>query len=152
MTGVQTCALPILQLFSLIPSDLGRPLADLSHRLENDFIVAEAQRVLERLVPVEREQRSREGRWYLVRLLPYRTAEDRIAGVALTFVDVTARKEVEAQLQEQAALLELAPVLVRGLDGRIVRWTQGAQRLYGFSKAEALGRVSHELLQTQFPD
>jgi PAS domain S-box-containing protein len=56
------------------------------------------------------------------------------------------------QLREQAALLELAPVLVRDLEGRIVRWTQGAQRLYGFSKDEALGRMSHELFQTQFPE
>ncbi|MBV9997696.1 MAG: PAS domain S-box protein, partial [Verrucomicrobia bacterium] len=92
-----------VRLFSLIPSDVGRPLADLSHRLESDFVVADAQRVLETLVPVEREQRSREGRWYLVRLLPYRTLEDRIAGVALTFVDVTARKEAEAALQESEA-------------------------------------------------
>ena len=93
-----------VKLVSLIPSDLGRPLSDLSHRLENDFVVADAQRVLETLGPVEREKRSREGRWYLVRLLPYRTSEGRIAGVALTFVDITARKEAEAALQVPAAV------------------------------------------------
>jgi two-component system CheB/CheR fusion protein len=84
-----------VQLFSLIPTDLGRPLSDLSHRLENDFVVADAQRVLETLVPVEREKRSQDGRWYLARLLPYRTSEDRISGVVLTFVDITDRKAAE---------------------------------------------------------
>jgi PAS domain S-box-containing protein len=51
---------------------------------------------------------------------------------------------------EQIALLELAPVLVRDLESRIVLWTRGAEQLYGFSKAEALGRVSHNLFQTEF--
>jgi PAS domain S-box-containing protein len=67
------------------------------------------------------------------------------------------RKKAEAairqaleQLREQAALLELAPVLVRDLESRIVLWTRGAEQLYGFSKTEALGRVSHELFQTEF--
>jgi PAS domain S-box-containing protein len=49
-------------------------------------------------------------------------------------------------------VLELAPVLVRDLDSRIVLWTRGAERLYGFAKEEALGRVSHELFQTEFPE
>ena len=74
------------------------------------------------------------------------------AAPTLPFEDVTERKEAEGQLREQAALLELAPVLVRDPNNRIVLWTHGAKHLYGFSKAEALGRVSHELLQTQFPD
>jgi PAS domain S-box-containing protein len=73
--------------------------------------------------------------------------------------DITDQKKVEAatrqaheRLQEQAAVLELAPVLVRDMESRIVLWTKGAERLYGFSKAEALGRVSHELFQTQFAE
>jgi PAS domain S-box-containing protein len=62
----------------------------------------------------------------------------------------TAAQQAAEQLQEQAALLELAPLLVRDMDNRIVLWTKGAERLYGFSKAEALGRVSHDLFQTGF--
>jgi PAS domain-containing protein len=52
-------------LFNLIPTDIGRPISDLSHRLEDYFIVTDAQRVLERLTPVKRERRSRDGRWYI---------------------------------------------------------------------------------------
>ena len=80
----------------------------------------------------------------------------RILGYQL---DITEQKRTEAEtrqanerLQEQAALLELAPVLVRDMENRIVLWTRGAERLYGFPKAEALGRVSHELFQTEFAE
>jgi PAS domain-containing protein len=55
-------------------------------------------------------------------------------------------------LRGQAAILELALVLVRDMESRIVLWTRGAERLYGFSKVEALGRVSHELFQTEFAE
>ena len=86
-----------------------------------------------------------------------RDRSGRIIGMSKIAREITEKKKAEAatrdilaQLQEQAALLELAPVLVRDLESRIVLWTKGAERLYGFSKAEALGRVSHELFQTEF--
>jgi PAS domain S-box-containing protein len=58
-----------------------------------------------------------------------------------------------AELKEQARLLDLAhdAIMVRGLDGRIMFWNQGAVEMYGWSRDEALGKVSHELLQTRFP-
>jgi PAS domain S-box-containing protein len=65
--------------------------------------------------------------------------------------DVTERKNFEQELRQQAVLLDLAPVLVRDLDNRIVLWTRGAQKLYGFTREQSVGRISHELLQTQFP-
>jgi PAS domain S-box-containing protein len=65
--------------------------------------------------------------------------------------DITERKRVEDVFRQQASLLDLAPVMVRDLDSRIVLWTRGAQQLYGYSKPEAMGQVSHELLQTQYP-
>jgi two-component system, chemotaxis family, CheB/CheR fusion protein len=86
-------------LFNLIPSDVGRPLSDLNHELKYDFLVADAQRVLEQLGLVEREVSSAEGNWFLVRLLPYRTIEDQIAGLVLTLVDITERKRAEELLQ-----------------------------------------------------
>jgi PAS domain S-box-containing protein len=64
--------------------------------------------------------------------------------------DVTGRKLAEDELRQHAILLDLAPILVRDLDNRIVLWTRGAQQLYGYSKEEAIGRISLELLQTQF--
>jgi PAS domain S-box-containing protein len=82
-------------LFRLIASDLGRPLTDLNHQLNYPELKGDAQRVLETLVPVKREVSDGEGHWYLAQLLPYRTAEDRIAGVVLTFVDITETRQAE---------------------------------------------------------
>jgi PAS domain S-box-containing protein len=66
--------------------------------------------------------------------------------------DVTERERAQAALREQAQVLDLAQVMVRDLDGSIVLWNLGSQELYGFKKEEALGRVSHELLHTEFPE
>jgi PAS domain S-box-containing protein len=67
-----------------------------------------------------------------------------------------AARQTDEQLQEQAAVIELAPVLVRDmdshLDSHIVLWSKGAEGLYGFTRAEALGRVSHDLFQTEFAE
>lgn len=104
-------------LFNLIPTDINRPLAHVTHDLQFDRLVTDSARVLDRLVPLEREVAHHDGRWFLMRLLPYRTIEDRIDGVIITFVDITARKQaeetlrkahddLERQLQERTAALE----------------------------------------------
>jgi PAS domain S-box-containing protein len=95
-------------IFSLIPADVGRPLSDLTSKLADSGLVAEAEQVLERLHTVEREVRTHGGDWYLMRLLPYRTAEDRIEGVVITFLDITRRIRAEESLREARASLEFA--------------------------------------------
>lgn len=80
-------------IFSLIPSDRGRPLSDISSRLVGVDIAADVDRVLQELQRVEREVQTLDGRWHVLRLLPYRTSEDRIDGVVLTFLDITERRQ-----------------------------------------------------------
>jgi PAS domain S-box-containing protein len=65
--------------------------------------------------------------------------------------DTTERKRAEDALREQADLLDIAPVFVRDLDNRIVHWGRGAQRLFGYTAEEAVGRICHELLRAEFP-
>ncbi len=65
--------------------------------------------------------------------------------------DITEEKKAEEALKQQASLLDLAPVLVRDLENHIVFWSRGAEKLYGFTKEEAVGRNSHELLSTEGP-
>jgi PAS domain S-box-containing protein len=65
--------------------------------------------------------------------------------------DITDRRLADEEFRQQAALLDLAPVLVRDMENHVILWTRGAQQLYGFSKEEAVGRISNELLQTEFP-
>ncbi|HEU4416816.1 MAG TPA: PAS domain S-box protein, partial [Candidatus Angelobacter sp.] len=66
--------------------------------------------------------------------------------------DVTERQRTDKALREQTSVLELAQVLVRDMDDRIVLWNRGAEKLYGFTAEEAMGRLSHDLLRTEFPE
>ena len=83
----------------------------------------------------------------------FRNQKGEAEGVFAAARDVTERKRAEERSREQAALLELAPaaILVRDLESRIVYWSRSAEELYGWSKQEALGKVTHELLRAQYP-
>jgi len=87
-------------LFNILITDRGRPISDLTHRLGYSLLHEDAESVLNRLVPIERELQDDKGRWYLTRLLPYRSTDDRIGGVVITFVDIDRRKRAEDQLVE----------------------------------------------------
>ncbi len=87
-------------LFNVRSVDRGRPLSDLTHRLGYDDLPADAERVLKELIPVEREVTDDAAQWYLTRVRPYRTQDDRIKGIVITFVDITERKQAEEELRE----------------------------------------------------
>jgi two-component system CheB/CheR fusion protein len=79
----------ISDLFNVLGGDRGRPLAHITHKLNYDTLLPDATGVLQTLAPIERETQSQDGRWYIIRILPYRTADDRIDGVVITLVDIT---------------------------------------------------------------
>jgi two-component system CheB/CheR fusion protein len=93
----------VRELFSVTTSDEGRPITDFAHQLEYDNLVKDARAVIAELTPVRREVRSRKGRWYDLRMRPYRTVDDKIDGVVITFVDVTERKAMEERLKSLLA-------------------------------------------------
>jgi two-component system CheB/CheR fusion protein len=116
--------------------------------------------VLADLAPIRRELRSRNGRWYEMRARPYRTVDDKIDGVVLTFVDISERHQVEQQLREserrlgqEQHLVELSrdPIFVWDFDRGIVDWNRGSEELYGYTRAEALGKQNEKLLGTTVP-
>jgi PAS domain S-box-containing protein len=84
---------------------------------------------------------------------PIKTAEGKTMGVVLVFRDITERKKSEAALQRQAALIDLSPdaIIVRKLDGTITFWSKGAEKLYGYTKEETIGKNTHRLFETQYP-
>lgn len=79
----------VTQLFKLIPGDLGRPLADLASHLDYPSIYDDAREVLRKLASIERRVQAKDGLAYQVRIMPYRTADDRIDGVVITFTSVS---------------------------------------------------------------
>ncbi|MBV8818911.1 MAG: PAS domain-containing protein, partial [Acidobacteriaceae bacterium] len=94
------------RLFSILMTDRGRPISDLTSRLFYPDLRADALAVLMNLSPIEREIVDSNKHWYLTRMLPYRNSDNRITGLVITFVDVTARKLAEASLLESAASKE----------------------------------------------
>jgi two-component system CheB/CheR fusion protein len=92
----------VARLFSLIESDIGRPLTDFAPKFADADIHEDCRQVLKTLVPVKKEVKDDEGRWYLRRTTPYRTSEDRIDGVIITFVDITYIKEAERKMRHAA--------------------------------------------------
>jgi PAS domain S-box-containing protein len=86
-----------------------------------------------------------------VTISPIKDDSGAIVGASKIARDITARKRSEQALLEQAEALDLAQVMVRDMQGRVLFWNRGAQQLYGYTSDEAVGRISHELLQTQFP-
>ncbi len=89
-----------------------------------------------------------------VHIDPIRDKDGTIVGVVNYFHDITERKQAEQALAERALLLDLSndAILVRDGDDRVTYWNKSATELYGFSREEAIGRASHELLQTEFPE
>jgi two-component system CheB/CheR fusion protein len=86
-------------LFNVIPSDVGRPLADLSSLAADGALLADARTVLHTLAPLEREIEAQSGDWYIRRILPYRTHDNGVEGVVITFVDITGRKHTADALE-----------------------------------------------------
>jgi transcriptional regulator with PAS, ATPase and Fis domain len=94
------------KIIQLIPGDIGRPITDLASDLLYPELPADAREVLQKLGFAEKPIHSRDGRWFTARIMPYRTHDDRIDGVVITFVDITAAKALEEQLREKHSVLE----------------------------------------------
>ncbi len=107
--------------------------------------------VLETLVPKEDEVQAKTGEWYSLRIRPYRTLENVIEGVVIT---LTEQKGLQTSLRELEADRRLAVVIrdsndavtVQDLKGRILAWNPAAERMYGWSEAEALALNVRDLI------
>jgi two-component system CheB/CheR fusion protein len=98
----------VVKVYRLIASDVGRPLGDITSNIEGESLLAEIQSVLTTLIPCERELRTIDGAWYLARIQPYRTLDNVIEGVVLTFTEVTDFKLASEAVQRSETLLALA--------------------------------------------
>ncbi|MGD0016807.1 MAG: chemotaxis protein CheB [Verrucomicrobiia bacterium] len=94
------------RVFKLIPGDVGRPITDIASELDYPGLADDAYEVLRTLAVHEQPVAARDGRWFLVRIVPYRTLENMIDGVVITFTDITASKTLEGRLLATQAGME----------------------------------------------
>ena len=94
------------RLFKLIPGDVGRPIGDIVARFSDPDLHGDVDAVIGELAAREKEVRGEDGRWYLRRITPYRTLDNRIEGAVVAFTEVTPLKNLEAELRRLAGALE----------------------------------------------
>ncbi len=97
-------------LFNVIPSDVGRPLTDLKSLAADEALQDDARKVLKSQTPVEREIQGQSGYWFIRRILPYRTSDEKTEGVVITFEDVTERRRTADALTAAKRQAELASI------------------------------------------
>jgi two-component system CheB/CheR fusion protein len=146
----------ITRIVNLIPGDVGRPIGHISSSLTGVDWIAAAQRVFESLVPHQQEMQDEEGRWYWMRIQPYRTTEDAIGGVVLTFTDITAQKEVEEALRGAQAFAEEVvdtvrqPLLVLDSNLRVQRANRTFYQTFQVQPAVTEGVLVYDLPNHQW--
>ncbi len=84
---------------NLLPGDVGRPIEDIAMKLQEDLLI-DSREVLDTLNTKEKEVQTKEGRWFRLKVLPYRTVENVIDGVVMTFSDIDEQKKVQEKLKE----------------------------------------------------
>jgi two-component system CheB/CheR fusion protein len=130
-------------IFNVIPGDVGRPLAHITHHLDYPSMVEDAERVISDLATVEREVSTAEGHYFLARLLPYRTTDDKISGVVITFTDIHERMLAEEAVRQSEEQFRRAiedaplPVIMHAEDGEVLQISRAWTELTGYTIEDA---------------
>ena len=133
-------------LLELLPTDIGRPISHLAPKFKDGDLAEDVRTVLTRLVVMDTEVMSDQGRWYLRRMVPYRTDDDRIDGVVVTFTDITGRKQAETALRANERRLrkvletEAVGVVFFDAGGTVIDANEVFLRLTGYTRPEIEAR------------
>jgi two-component system CheB/CheR fusion protein len=144
---IKNCTPAASSLIKLIPTDIGRPLDDLKTCFEYVDLVGLAGKVLRTLNTVEQDILSRDGVWYALKIIPYRTIENVIDGVVITFLNVDTVRQADKFKRLATVLADSNDaVTVLDMEGNILAWNRGAQKMYGWTESEALKMNLRQLL------
>jgi two-component system CheB/CheR fusion protein len=144
------------KLINLIPSDVGRPIADLASNLDYHQLQADATEVMRKLGFREREVRTKNGEWRQVRVSPYRTTDNVIDGLVITFVDINRLKHAEETIQRSRVYAEnivatvRQPLIVLDEKLRVVSVNRAFTRAFKSSSAKMDGQIIYEVNRGQW--
>ena len=139
------------KLFNLIATDIDRPIYHITMALAYNDLAEDAKKVLNTLIPLEKEVKAEDGRWFTIRIFPYRTVENAIAGLVLTFVETSRFQKMN---QELRAAMEYAnsivatlrePFLILDAELRVISANPAFYRTFKVEPRETEGRLIFDL-------
>jgi two-component system CheB/CheR fusion protein len=139
------------KIFKLIKSDIGRPFTDLVSDLIYPELSSDAIEVLKTLIFVQKPIPTKDGRWFSIRIMPYRTLDDRIDGLVITFINISDLKQVEGKLieaeQTNGLLINSSPDIIVRLasDGKILEFNPEAEIFFGIKRENAVNRSYYKM-------
>jgi len=141
----------VTQIFKLIKSDIGRPFSDQVSQLLYPDLAKDAFEVLRTLIFIEKQIPTKDGRWFSTRIMPYRTFDDRIDGVVITFINISDLKEADERINEtnqlNRLLFDSSPNVIIKLstDWKILEFNSIAEEVFGIKGNDAINQDYIEL-------
>lgn len=142
----------ITAILNLLPGDVGRPITDIVQKVIDPELLEDARNVLHSLTSVERALPRKDGQSWMRQILPYRTKNNVVKGVVITFINITEPRLAEERLRRLTAVLmdSSDAITVFDFSGQITAWNRGAERMYGYTEAEALKLNISQLIPEGF--
>jgi two-component system CheB/CheR fusion protein len=144
--NIRRFTLQATKIFKLIKSDIGRPFTDQVSDLVYPGLVTDALEVLNTLIFVQKEIPARDGRWFSVRIMPYRTFDDRIDGLVITFINISDHKDIETKLFEtertNRILLSLSSdiMIILSVEFIILEFNTEAEKFFGKIRKDCINK------------
>ncbi|QGY46117.1 PAS domain S-box protein [Maribellus comscasis] len=134
------------KIFKLIKSDIGRPFTDQVSQLIYPDLAEDAIEVLRTLIFIEKQIPTKDGKWFSTRIMPYRTFDDRIDGLVITFINISDLKQAEEKLNETSQfhrlLLDSSPDVIIKLstDWKILEFNSVAEEVFGIKHDDVINK------------
>ncbi len=147
---------PVRPIINLQSGDVGRPVTDLAVNLKDERLRADVREVLDTLQVRTKQVQTTDGRWFEMRIVPYRTEENRIEGVVVTFIDIAPLKDLESSLRRARAYAESViatvhePLAVLDADTRVLSANRSFSALFRLAPAEIEGQLLSALGNRQW--
>jgi two-component system CheB/CheR fusion protein len=134
------------KIFKLIKSDIGRPFTDQVSDLVYPELAADALEVLRTLIFIQKQISTKDGRWFSIRIMPYRTFDDRIDGLVITFINTSDIKQLEVELHETSQIHRLllnssSDVIIKlSTNSKILEFNPEAEKFFGKKREDVINQ------------